>query len=106
MENGSPYDVISGYLKFSHRSLLILGALQHENLFRLCGVYHEKLTQKSMLFGSTTGQTSTDLPYQTLVREWVWISKFCMQGCLYVSTPLGAQQLTIVEEIHKQNSLW
>lgn len=102
-KNGNPYNVISDTCKTSGIDLLILGALQHENLFQFyVGSIARKLTRKvccSVLL--LVKPSSNRLPCKHVVVNGLDApdTPTAIRDAFYVANALGAQQLTIVEEI-------
>jgi len=105
-KNGNPYDVISDTCKTSGIDLLILGALQQENLFRFyVGSIARKLTRKvccSVLL--LVKPSANRLPCKHVVVNGLDApdTPTAIKDAFYVANALGAQQLTIVEEIRQK----
>ena len=102
-KNGNPFQVILETCKTSNIDLLILGAVQHENLFRFyVGSIARKLTRKvscSVLL--LIKPSAVRIPCKHIVVNGVDApdTPLAIEMAFYVAKILGSQQLTIVEEI-------
>jgi len=102
-KKGKPYDVILEACESLHIDLLILGALQHENMFRFyVGSIARKLTRKvccSVLL--LIKPAAVRVPCKNVVVNGLDApdTPLAITDAFYVANALGAQQLTIVEEI-------
>lgn len=102
-KSGSPFDVISNTCKDSKIDLLILGAVQHENVFQFyVGSIARKLTRKVCCSVMLLIKPSAErVPCKHVVVNGLDAPEtpLAITDAFYVSKALGAQQLTIVEEI-------
>ncbi len=102
-KKGKPYDVILDSCESMHIDLLILGALQHENMFQFyVGSIARKLTRKvccSVLL--LIKPSAVRVPCKQIVVNGLDApdTPLAIKDAFYVANALGAQQLTIVEEI-------
>ena len=102
-KNGNPFQVILETCKTSNIDLLMLGAVQHENLFRFyVGSIARKLTRKvccSVLL--LIKPSAVRIPCKHIVVNGVDApdTPLAIEMAFYVAKILGSQQLTIVEEI-------
>ncbi len=102
-KKGKPYDVILDACESMRIDLLILGALQHENMFQFyVGSIARKLTRKvccSVLL--LIRQSAVRVPCKNVVVNGLDApdTPLAIKDAFYVANALGAQQLTIVEEI-------
>lgn len=102
-KKGKPYDVILDACETMHIDLLILGALQHENMFQFyVGTIARKLTRKvccSVLL--LIKPSAVRVPCKHIVVNGLDApdTPLAIKDAFYVANALGAQQLTIVEEI-------
>ena len=102
-EKGKPYDVILEACDSLQIDLLILGALQHENMFQFyVGSIARKLTRKvscSVLL--LIKPSAVRVPCKNVVVNGLDApdTALAITDAFYVANALGAQQLTIVEEI-------
>ena len=102
-KSGNPFDVISNTCKTSKIDLLILGAMQHENVFQFyVGSIARKLTRKVCCSVMLLIKPSAErVPCKHVVVNGLDAPEtpLAITDAFYVSNALGAQQLTIVEEI-------
>ncbi len=102
-KSGNPFRVMLETCKGSNIDLLILGAVQHENLFRFyVGSIARKLTRKvrcSVLL--LIKPSAVRIPCKHIVVNGVDAPEtpLAITTAFYVANVLGAQQLTVVEEI-------
>lgn len=102
-KNGKPFDVILDACSTQDIDLLILGALQHENMFQFyVGSIARKLTRKvccSVLL--LIKPSEVRVPCKQVVVNGLDApdTPLAITDAFYVANALGAQQLTIVEEI-------
>lgn len=102
-KKGKPYDVILEACDSLNIDLLILGALQHENMFQFyVGSIARKLTRKvccSVLL--LIKPQAVRVPCKNVVVNGLDApdTPLAIKDAFYVANALGAQQLTIVEEI-------
>jgi nucleotide-binding universal stress UspA family protein len=102
-KEGKPYDVISDACSFLNIDLLILGALQHENMFQFyVGSIARKLTRKvccSVLL--LIKPSIIRVPCKHVVVNGLDApdTPLAIKDAFYVANSLGALQLTVVEEI-------
>lgn len=102
-KTGNPYETILKTCSSSNIDLLILGALQHENKFQFyVGSIARKLTRKvccSVLL--LIKPSSVRVPCKHVVVNGLDAPEtpLAITDAFYVANALGAQQLTIVEEI-------
>lgn len=105
-QQGKPYDVILDTCHRQNIDLLILGALQHENMFRFyVGSIARKLTRKvacSVLL--LIKPSAVRVPCKHIVVNGLNApdTPIAINSALYVAFTLGAQQLSIVEEIRQK----
>lgn len=102
-ENGNPYDIISNTCESSKIDLLILGAVQHENVFQFyVGSIARKLTRKVCCSVLLLIKPSAErVPCKNVVVNGLDApdTPIAITDAFFVANALGAQQLTIVEEI-------
>ncbi len=102
-KSGNPFDVISDTCEISKIDLLILGAMQHENMFQFyVGSIARKLTRKVCCSVMLLIKPSAErVPCKHVVVNGLDAPEtpLAITDAFYVSNALGAQQLTIVEEI-------
>lgn len=102
-KSGDPYRVISSTCENSKIDLLILGAMQHENMFQFyVGSIARKLTRKVCCSVMLLIKPSAErVPCKHIVVNGLDAPEtpLAITDAFYVSNALGAQQLTIVEEI-------
>lgn len=102
-KNGKPHDVIFEACETMDIDLLILGAMQHENMFQFyVGSIARKLTRKvccSVLL--LIKPSKVRVPCKQVVVNGLDApdTPLAITDAFYVANALGAQQLTIVEEI-------
>jgi nucleotide-binding universal stress UspA family protein len=102
-KKGKPYDVILEACEAQNIDLLILGALQHENMLQFyVGSIARKLTRKvccSVLL--LIKPSDVRVPCKNVVVNGLDApdTPLAITDAFYVANALGAQQLTIVEEI-------
>lgn len=102
-KKGNPYNVILETCDSKQIDLLILGALQHENIFQFyVGSIARKLTRKvccSVLL--LIKPSAVRVPCKHVVVNGLDApdTPLAIKDAFYVANALGAQQLTIVEEI-------
>ncbi len=102
-KTGKPYDVILEICKKANIDLLILGALQHENMYQFyVGSIARKLTRKvccSVLL--LIKPTIERVPCKHVVVNGLDAPEtpVAITDAFYAANALGAQKLTIVEEI-------
>lgn len=102
-KSGNPFDVISNTCKISKIDLLVLGAVQHENMFQFyVGSIARKLTRKVCCSVMLLIKPSAErVPCKHVVVNGLDAPEtaLAITDAFYVSNALGAQLLTIVEEI-------
>lgn len=102
-KKGKPYDVILDACESMHIDLLILGALQHENMFQFyVGTIARKLTRKvccSVLLLIKPSEVRVPCKHIVVNGLDAPDTPLAIKDAFYVANALGAQQLTIVEEI-------
>lgn len=102
-KNGKPFDVILDACKAFDIDLLILGARQHENMFQFyVGSIARKLTRKVCCSVLLLIKPSAErVPCKHVVVNGFDApdTPIAITDACYVANALGAQQLTIVEEI-------
>ncbi len=102
-QNGSPYDIILNTCTKLSIDLLILGAMQHENMLQFyVGSIARKLTRKVCCSVLLLIKPSAErVPCKNVVVNGLDApdTPLAITNAFYVSNALGAQQLTIVEEI-------
>ncbi|CAM4145721.1 universal stress protein [Zobellia nedashkovskayae] len=102
-KSGDIYNVISNTCKTSKIDLLILGAMQHENMFKFyVGSIARKLTRKVCCSVLLLIKPSAErVPCKHIVVNGLDAPEthFAITNAFYAANALGAQQLTIVEEI-------
>lgn len=102
-KNGNPYDIILDTCEKSEIDLLILGAMQHENIFQFyVGSIARKLTRKVCCSVLLLIKPSAErVPCKNVVVNGLDApdTPLAITDAFYVANALGAQQLTIVEEI-------
>lgn len=102
-KNGNPYDIIMDTCKNTEIDLLILGAMQHENIFQFyVGSIARKLTRKVCCSVLLLIKPSAErVPCKNVVVNGLDApdTPLAITDAFYVANALGAQQLTIVEEI-------
>jgi nucleotide-binding universal stress UspA family protein len=100
---GKPYNVILDACESMHIDLLILGARQHENMFQFyVGSIARKLTRKVCCSVLLLIKPSAErVPCKNVVVNGLDApdTTLAITDAFYVANALGAQQLTIVEEI-------
>lgn len=100
---GNPIDVITKTCKTSNIDLLILGALQHENVYQFyVGSIARKLTRKVCCSVMLLIKPSLKrIACKNIVVNGLDApdTPLAIADAFYVANALGAQQLTIVEEI-------
>lgn len=105
-ENGNPYTVIKEACADSKIDLLILGALQHENMLQFyVGSIARKLTRKvccSVLL--LVKPSAVRVPCKQVVVNGLNApdTATAITDAFYVAHALGAQQVTVVEEIRQR----
>jgi len=103
---GNPIDVITDTCKSSNIDLLILGALQHENAYQFyVGSIARKLTRKVCCSVLLLIKPSLErIACKTVVVNGLDApdTPLAITDAFYVADSLGAQQLTIVEEIQQK----
>lgn len=105
-QEGNPYDTILKTCQDSNIDLLILGALQHENMFQYyVGTIARKLTRNvccSVLL--LIKPTTERVPCKHVVVNGLDApnTPLAITDAFYVANALGAQQVTIVEEIRQK----
>ena len=108
-KSGNPFDVIASTCKESKINLLVLGALQHENVFKFyVGSIARKLTRKVCCSVMLLIKPSAErVPCKHVVVNGLDAPEtaIAITDAFYVSKALGAQQLTIVEEILQKEIL-
>ncbi|MDC6350669.1 universal stress protein [Zeaxanthinibacter sp. PT1] len=104
---GAPIPVITGACEELHIDLLILGALQHENLYQFyVGSIARKLTRKVNCSVMLLIKPSLErVPCQHVVVNGLDApdTPLTIGTAFYAATVLGAKQLTIVEEIRQKD---
>lgn len=107
-QEGKPYDVILDACKNYQIDLLILGALQHENMFQFyVGSIARKLTRKvccSVLLLIKPSAVRVACKHVVVNGLNAPDTPLAITDAFYVANVLDAQQLTIVEEI-KQSEI-
>ncbi len=102
-QSGNPYHVILDACKTMGINLLILGALQHENMFQFyVGSIARKLTRKVCCSVLLLIKPSAErVPCKNVVVNGLDApdTPLAITDAFYVANALGSQQLTIVEEI-------
>lgn len=102
-ESGDPFEVISKTCAASNIDLLILGAMQHENMFQFyVGSIARKLTRKVCCSVLLLIKPSAErVPCKHIVVNGLDAPEthIAITDAFYAANALGAQQLTIVEEI-------
>ncbi|MBT2160274.1 universal stress protein [Zobellia barbeyronii] len=102
-ESGDPYSVISSTCTTSKIDLLILGAMQNENMFQFyVGSIARKLTRKVCCSVLLLIKPSAErVPCKHIVVNGLDAPEthFAITNAFYAANAFGAQQLTIVEEI-------
>jgi nucleotide-binding universal stress UspA family protein len=102
-KNGDPFQVISDACAASKIDLLILGAMQHENMFQFyVGSIARKLTRKVCCSVLLLIKPSAErMPCKHIVVNGLDApeTSVAITDAFYTANALGAQQLTIVEEI-------
>lgn len=105
-QEGKPYTVILETCKKSQIDLLILGAVQHENLFKFyLGSIARKLTRKVCCSVLLLIKPSAErVPCKTVVVNGLDApdTPMAITDAFFVANALGAQQVTIVEEIRQK----
>ncbi len=100
---GNPYNIIMDTCQNSNIDLLILGAMQHENMFQFyVGSIARKLTRKVCCSILLLIRPSAErVPCKNVVVNGLDApnTPLAITNAFYVANALGAQQLTIVEEI-------
>jgi nucleotide-binding universal stress UspA family protein len=102
-KSGDPFNVISNTCKTSKIDLLILGAMQHENMFQFyVGSIARKLTRKVCCSVLLLIKPSAErVPCNHIVVNGLDAPEtyIAITDAFYAANAFGAQQLTIVEEI-------
>ena len=102
-KSGDPFNVISNTCKISKIDLLILGAMQHENMFQFyVGSIARKLTRKVCCSVLLLIKPSAErVPCNHIVVNGLDAPEthIAITDAFYAANAFGAQQLTIVEEI-------
>lgn len=102
-KQGSPFRTILDVCRTSHIDLLILGALQHENIYQFyVGSIARKLTRKVCCSVLLLIKPSVErVPCKHIVVNGLDAPEtpLAISNACYVANALGAQQITIVEEI-------
>jgi len=105
-ETGKPDQVLLEACQISKVDLLILGALQHENLYQFyVGSIARKLTRKvccSVLLLIKPSEERVPCKHVVVNGLEDKDTPFTISNACYVSNALGAKQLTIVEEIRQK----
>lgn len=105
-QTGNPEQVLLQACKESNIDLLILGALQHENLYQFyVGSIARKLTRNVCCSVLLLIKPSTErVPCKHVVVNGLEDedTPMAISNACYVSHALGAKQLTIVEEIRQK----
>lgn len=103
---GDPIDVILETCKISDIDLLVLGALQHENVYQFyVGSIARKLTRKVscsvllLIKPSATRVASKNIVVNGLDAP---DTPLAIADAFYIAKALGTQQITIVEEIQQK----
>jgi len=103
---GNPIEVITETCKKSHIDLLVLGALQHENVYQFyVGSIARKLTRKVccsvllLIKPSIERVVSKNIVVNGLDAP---DTPLAIADAFYVANVLGTQQITIVEEIQQK----
>ncbi len=102
-QNGNPFEVIKHACRTMDIDLLILGAMQHENMFQFyVGSIARKLTRKVCCSVLLLIRPSAErVPCKHVVVNGLDAPETpkAITNAFFVANALGAQQLTIVEEI-------
>ena len=102
-QKGKPYEIISDTCVRNHIDLLILGARQHENMFQFyVGSIARKLTRKvscSVLLLIKPSVVRVPCKHVVVNGLNAPDTPLAITDAFYVANALGSQQLTIVEEI-------
>jgi len=105
-KSGNPIDVILDTCKTSTIDLLVLGALQHENVYQFyVGSIARKLTRKVccsvllLIKPSVERVASKNIVVNGLDAP---DTPLAMANAFYVANALGTQQITVVEEIQQK----
>lgn len=105
-KTGKPDEVLLETCKNSGIDLLILGAVQHENLYQFyVGSIARKLTRKvccSVLLLIKPSEERVPCKHVVVNGLEDEETPFAISNAFYVSHALGAKQLTIVEEIRQK----
>jgi nucleotide-binding universal stress UspA family protein len=105
-QDGNPYDIILKTCQDSNIDLLILGALQHENMFQFyVGTIARKLTRNVCCSVLLLIKPSAErVPCKHVVVNGLDApeTELAITDAFYVANALKAQQVTIVEEIRQQ----
>ncbi|WP_420320882.1 universal stress protein [Flagellimonas sp.] len=105
-KEGKPDQVLLETCKNSNIDLLILGALQHENLYQFyVGSIARKLTRKvccSVLLLIKPSEQRVPCKHVVVNGLEDEGTALAISNAVYVSNALGAKQLTIVEEIQQK----
>jgi len=105
-KTGKPDEVLLETCKSSGIDLLILGAVQHENLYQFyVGSIARKLTRKvccSVLLLIKPSEERVPCKHVVVNGLEDEETPFAISNAFYVSHALGAKQLTIVEEIRQK----
>jgi len=102
-QNGKPFDVIMDACSEMHIDLLILGAMQHENMFQFyVGSIARKLTRKvccSVMLLIKPSAVRVPCKHVVVNGFDAPETPIAIADAFFVASALGAHQLTIVEEI-------
>lgn len=105
-KTGKPDEVLLNTCQSSGIDLLILGAVQHENLYQFyVGSIARKLTRKvccSVLLLIKPSEERVPCKHVVVNGLEDEETPFAISNAFYVSHALGAKQLTIVEEIRQK----
>ncbi|WP_298478348.1 universal stress protein [uncultured Maribacter sp.] len=105
-KQGNPYEIILKTCSTSNIDLLMLGAMQHENMFRFyVGSIARKLTRKVCCSVLLLIKPSAErVPCKHVVVNGLDAPEtpLAITDAFYVSYALGAQKLTVVEEIRQK----
>lgn len=105
-QEGNPYDIILKTCQDSNIDLLILGALQHENMFQFyVGTIARKLTRNVCCSVLLLIRPSAErVPCKHVVVNGLDApeTELAITDAFYVANALGVQKVTIVEEIRQQ----
>ncbi|NJB71446.1 nucleotide-binding universal stress UspA family protein [Saonia flava] len=105
-EEGDPYEIILNSCKEENIDLLMLGALQHENLYQFyVGSIARKLTRKVCCSVLLLIKPSEErVPCQHIVVNGLDAPEtpVAITDAFYVANLLGSKQVTVVEEIRQK----